>query len=145
VAIEKNVEAFLGLDLPGSKVVIGEGPQKHELEMRFPEAVFLGARTGEELTAFYSSSDVFVFPSRTDTFGLVLLEALASGLPVAAYPVPGPLDVVGDAPIAVLDEDLQAACLRALQISSDEARTYALTRSWRASSEQFLANLALIE
>jgi glycosyltransferase involved in cell wall biosynthesis len=145
VAIEKNVEAFLGLDLPGSKVVIGEGPQKQELEVRFPEALFLGARTGEELAAFYSSSDVFVFPSRTDTFGLVILEALASGLPVAAYPVPGPLDVVGDAPIAVLDEDLQAACLRAHQISSDEARTYALTRSWRASSEQFLANLALIE
>ena len=145
VAIEKNVEAFLDLDLPGSKVVIGEGPQKHELAVRFPNTLFLGARTGEELAALYRSSDVFVFPSRTDTFGLVLLEALASGLPIAAYPVPGPLDVVGDEPIAALDDDLRAACLRALQIPSDAARAYALARSWRASSEQFLATLVLIE
>ncbi len=145
VAVEKNVEAFLDLDLPGSKAVIGEGPQKQELAARFPDTLFLGARTGDELTLLYRSSDVFVFPSRTDTFGLVLLEALASGLPVAAYPVPGPLDVVGGAPVAALDDDLQSACLRALQISSDAARRYALTRSWRASSEQFLANLALID
>jgi glycosyltransferase involved in cell wall biosynthesis len=144
VAVEKNVEAFLGLDLPGAKAVIGEGPQKHELAARFPGVHFLGARSGEELAALYGSSDVFVFPSRTDTFGLVLLEALASGLPVAAYPVPGPLDVVGDEPIAALDDDLQAACLRALQIPPAAAREYARTRSWRVSSEQFLSNLALI-
>ncbi len=145
VAVEKNVEAFLDLDLPGSKVVIGEGPQRQELAARFPSAQFLGARSGDDLAGLYSSSDVFVFPSRTDTFGLVLLEALASGVPVAAYPVPGPLDVVGDAPIGSLDNDLQAACLRALNIPREAAREFALTRSWRASSEQFFSNLAHID
>lgn len=145
VAVEKNVESFLALDLPGSKVVIGEGPQRQELAAKFPGAHFLGARSGEELASLYRSADVFVFPSKTDTFGLVMLEALASGVPVAAYPVPGPLDVVGDAPIAALDEDLKSACLRALQIPRDAVRSYALTRSWRASSEQFFGNLALFD
>jgi len=145
VAVEKNVEAFLSLDLPGAKVVIGEGPQKAELAARYPDAHFLGQRSGEDLAALYRSSDVFVFPSRTDTFGLVMLEALASGVPVAAFPVPGPLDVVGDTPVAVLSEDLRAASLEALDIPRASARRFALTRSWRASTEQFLGNLALRE
>jgi glycosyltransferase involved in cell wall biosynthesis len=145
VAVEKNVEAFLALDLPGSKVVIGEGPQRQELATRYPQAHFLGARGGEELAELYRASDVFVFPSRTDTFGLVLLEALASGVPVAAYPVAGPLDVVGEAPIAALDENLRAACLATLDIPRALARDFALSRSWQASSEQFFSNLALID
>ena len=145
VAIEKNVEAFLRLDLPGTKVVIGEGPQRAELEARFPAARFLGQRTGEELASLYASSDVFVFPSRTDTFGLVLLEALASGTPVAAFPVQGPLDVLGETPVAALDEDLGEACVAALQLSRAECRAFALARSWRASTEQFIANLALTD
>jgi glycosyltransferase involved in cell wall biosynthesis len=143
IAVEKNVEAFLALDLPGTKLVVGEGPQRAELEARFPAARFLGQRTGDELARLYASSDVFVFPSRTDTFGLVLLEALASGTPVAAYPVQGPLDVLCDSHIAALDEDLRAACLQALAIRRDDCRAFALTRSWGASTEQFLTNLAL--
>jgi glycosyltransferase involved in cell wall biosynthesis len=141
LAVEKNVAAFLALDLPGTKIVVGEGPDRAELQARFPEAIFLGQRTGEELASLYASSDVFVFPSRTDTFGLVLLEALASGTPVAAYPVQGPLDVLGEADIAVLDEDLGDACLRALHIPRNACRSFAVARSWRSSAEQFLANL----
>src|SRR5258708_4102935 len=143
LAVEKNVEAFLALDLPGTKLVVGEGPQRAEWEQRFRGAKFLGQRTGNELAGIYASSDVFVFPSRTDTFGLVLLEALASGTPVAAYPVQGPLDVLCDSAIAALDEDLHAACLQALTIRREDCRAFALTRSWSASTEQFLANLAL--
>jgi glycosyltransferase involved in cell wall biosynthesis len=145
VAVEKNVEAFLALDLPGSKVIIGDGPQRADLSQRFPEAHFLGSRTGDELARIYSSSDVVVFPSRTDTFGLVILEALASGVPVAAYPVSGPLDVVGGAPVAALDEDLKSACMRALEIPRETARTFALGCSWQASAGQFLSNLALLD
>ncbi len=141
VAVEKNIEAFLALDLPGTKVVVGDGPARAALERRYPDAKFLGPKTGEELVRHYSAADVFVFPSRTDTFGLVLLEALACGLPVAAYPVQGPLDVIGDEPVAALHEDLATACARALEIPSAACRTYALTRSWRACTEQFLANL----
>lgn len=145
VAVEKNVEAFLKLALPGTKVVIGNGPQRHGLERRYGEARFLGPKSGEELVRHYAASDVFVFPSRTDTFGLVLLEALACGVPVAAYPVPGPLDVIGGAPVAALDNDLRAACLRALSISPDACRRFALEHSWKNCTEQFLANLALNE
>lgn len=141
VAVEKNIEAFLTLDLPGTKVVIGEGPARARLERDYPEARFLGPKSGEELVRYYSASDVFVFPSRTDTFGLVILEALACGVPVAAYPVQGPLDVVGSAPVAALDENLVAACRKALQISRPACRAYALTRSWRACTDQFLSNL----
>ncbi len=141
VAVEKNIEAFLSLDLPGTKVVVGDGPARASLEKRYPEAKFLGPKTGEELVRHYSAADVFVFPSRTDTFGLVLLEALACGLPVAAYPVQGPLDVVGGEPVAALHEDLATACAKALEIPAADCRTYALTRSWRACTEQFLANL----
>ncbi len=143
LAVEKNVESFLTLDLPGTKVVVGEGPDRLSLTARFPNARFLGQRTGEELARIYAECDVFVFPSRTDTFGLVLLEALASGTPVAAYPVQGPLDVLGEAPVSVLDEDLRAACLQALAVPREAARAFAVQRSWRSSAEQFLANLAL--
>ena len=143
VAVEKNVEAFLALDLPGTKVVAGDGPQRAELEARYGGVRFLGQKTGAELAAIYRSSDVFVFPSRTDTFGLVLLEALASGVPVAAFPVQAPLEIVGEAAVGVLDEDLRAACLGALNISPEACRAFAVTRSWRACAEQFLVNIAM--
>jgi glycosyltransferase involved in cell wall biosynthesis len=141
VAVEKNIEAFLSLDLPGTKVVIGDGPARAQLERQYPTAQFLGPKVGHDLVRHYAGSDVFVFPSRTDTFGLVLLEALACGVPVAAFPVPGPLDVIGDAPVGALDDDLAAACRRALDIPRESARAFALTRSWRACTEQFLSNL----
>ena len=145
VAVEKNIEAFLKLDLPGTKVVVGDGPARAELEARYPAARFLGALSGQALVEAYAGSDVFVFPSRTDTFGLVLLEALACGVPVAAYPVQGPLDVVGDAPVGALDEDLRAACLKALEIArhpgSLTPRRFAEAHSWRACTLQFLRNI----
>ena len=111
VAVEKNLEAFLDLDLPGTKVIVGDGPARASLMRNYPQAVFLGAQQGEELAKSYAAADVFVFPSKTDTFGLVLLEALASGTPVAAFPVAGPRDVIGTAPVGVLNEDLAEACL----------------------------------
>jgi glycosyltransferase involved in cell wall biosynthesis len=141
VAVEKNLEAFLGLDLPGTKVIVGDGPARASLEKNFPDAVFLGARHGEELAEIYAAADVFVFPSRTDTFGLVLLEALASGLPVAAFPVSGPRDVIGAAPVGVLDEDLGAACLAALEISPQACIAFATEYSWEASARVFLENI----
>jgi len=141
VAVEKNFGAFLGLDLPGSKVVVGDGPLLDELRRRHPEARFLGKREGRDLAQLYASADVFVFPSRTDTFGLVLLEALASGLPVAAYPVPGPLDVIGASGVGVLDEDLRCAALAALDISRERCREHALRYTWTASADQFIENL----
>lgn len=145
VAVEKNIEAFLALDLPGTKVVIGDGPARAVLERRFPQAKFLGQKTGDDLVRAYAASDVFVFPSRTDTFGLVMLEALACGVPVAAYPVQGPLDVVGSAPVAALDDDLTKACRAALVIPRDACRAFALTRSWSVCTQQFLSNLAVEE
>jgi glycosyltransferase involved in cell wall biosynthesis len=140
VAVEKNLAAFLALDLPGSKVVIGEGPQADELQRRFPDAHFLGQLEGETLAAYLAAADVFVFPSRTDTFGLVQLEALACGVPVAAYPVSGPQDVIGKDPVGVLDEDLRSACLKALTISRADCRAFALTRSWEQSALQFISH-----
>lgn len=142
VAVEKNIGAFLDLDLPGSKVVVGGGPQLDELRAQYPDVTFTGPKEGEELARHFAAADVFVFPSRTDTFGLVLLEALASGLPVAAFPVPGPNDVIGDAPVGVLDEDLRAAALKALDLSPARCREHALKNSWEASVDQFLANVA---
>lgn len=141
VAVEKNLEAFLSLDLPGSKVVAGDGPARQSLQERFPAVTFLGLQTGEALAQVYASADVFVFPSRTDTFGIVLLEALASGLPVAAYPVAGPRDVIGDSEAGVLDEDLGAACRRALRVPRAKARAFALTYTWAESARQFLDNI----
>jgi glycosyltransferase involved in cell wall biosynthesis len=140
VAVEKNLAAFLALDLPGSKVIIGEGPQMAELRRRFPNAHFLGPMAGKTLAAHLAAADVFVFSSRTDTFGVVQLEALASGVPVAAYPVPGPRDVIGGNPVGALDDDLRAACLRALTISRDACRAFALAHSWENSARQFISH-----
>lgn len=142
LAVEKNIEAFLALDLPGTKLVAGDGPARASLEARFPDAHFLGLKNSRELAALYASSDVFVFPSRTDTFGMVLLEAMACGLPVAAYPVMGPLDVVGASGAGALDEDLRAAALAALDISRAAARAHALSFTWENCARQFLDNIA---
>lgn len=141
IAVEKNLEAFLSLDLPGSKVVIGEGPQEAELRRRFPGATFLGLQEGEKLAAHVAAADVFVFPSRTDTFGVVQLEALACGVPIAAFPVTGPKDVVGDHPVGVLDDDLRTACMGALRISREACRAFALRHSWETSASQFIGHV----
>ncbi len=137
LAVEKSVEEFLRLDLPGTKLVVGDGPARAELEAAYPDAHFLGTRTGLDLAQIYASSDVFVFPSRTDTFGMVLLEALASGLPIAAYPAPGPIDVVGTSGTGVLDADLGRAARAALAVPRDRCRAHALTFSWQASARAF--------
>jgi glycosyltransferase involved in cell wall biosynthesis len=141
VAVEKNIEAFLALDLPGRKVVIGDGPLLPALKARHPDAVFTGYKHGEDLAEHMASADVFVFPSLTDTFGLVLLEALASGLPVAAYPVTGPIDVAADPGIGCLDWDLARAAREALARRPEDCRAHAETYSWRACAALFLANL----
>lgn len=141
VAVEKNLEDFLRLDLPGTKYVVGDGPARADLQKRYPQVRWAGAQHGEELAKYYAAADVFVFPSRSDTFGLVLLEALASGVPVAAYPVPGPLDVVDGSDVGVLDTDLKRAVEKALTVPADKCREYALRFSWKASAEQFLSNL----
>jgi glycosyltransferase involved in cell wall biosynthesis len=145
VAVEKNLEAFLALNLPGSKVVIGDGPQKTALEHKYPKVRFLGEKTGQDLTAHIAAADVFVFPSRTDTFGVVQLEALACGTPVAAFPVTGPLDVIADHPVGALDTDLRSACIRALSISRETCRNFALERSWENSARQFIGNLTVLQ
>jgi glycosyltransferase involved in cell wall biosynthesis len=139
VSVEKNIQAFLELDLPGTKVVAGIGPALDTLRRRFPEVQFVGVLAPQPLAALYCSADVFVFPSRTDTFGLVMLEALACGTPVAAYPVQGPIDVVGSSPVAVLDEDLRKAALQALRIDRAACRVFAEGHSWRAATAQFVA------
>jgi glycosyltransferase involved in cell wall biosynthesis len=141
LAVEKNVEAFLRLDLPGSKLVVGDGPARGALARQFPDAIFVGAKRGADLAQLYANADVFVFPSRTDTFGLVLLEALASGLPIAGFPVATTRDVIGPEPVAVLDDDLRSACLRALAISRGLCRQYAETLTWEASARCFVRNL----
>lgn len=138
VAVEKNIEAFLELDLPGTKLVVGDGPARAQLARAYPDAVFVGAKQGEELAALYAAADVFVFPSRTDTFGLVLLEALASGVPVAGFPAAAPRDVIGEAPVGVLDEDLRRACLGALECSREDCRDFAMTMTWAASARIFV-------
>ncbi len=141
IAVEKNLEAFLALDLPGTKVVIGEGPQEAELRQRFPQVRFLGVLHDRTLAAHVAAADVFVFPSKTDTFGVVQLEALACGVPVAAFPVTGPQDVIANNRTGVLDHDLRAACLGALQVSREACRAFALTRSWEASARQFIGHV----
>ncbi len=148
LAVEKNLPAFLGLDLPGSKLVIGDGPARAALQRAYPAAHFLGALQGEALAQAYASSDVFVFPSETDTFGLVLLEALASGLPVAAFPAAAPRAVLGGAalggaapPVGALDRDLEAAARAALSLDRSACRRFAEGFSWAASARQFLENL----
>jgi glycosyltransferase involved in cell wall biosynthesis len=138
VSIEKNIQAFLTLDLPGTKVVAGVGPALQMLRRRFPDVHFVGVLGTTELARLYSSADVFVFPSLTDTFGLVMLEALACGTPVAAFPVQGPIDVVGGSEVAVLDHDLQKAVLLAQRIDRKACRQYAERFSWRVATQQFL-------
>ncbi len=145
VAIEKNIEAFLALDLPGSKWVAGDGPSLERLKREHPDVRFTGVVGQLELARLYNAAEVFVFPSRTDTFGLVLLEALACGCPVAAYPVTGPIDVIGDSPAGALDENLGKACLKALTLSASAARTHAERFSWEACTRQFLQHLHCIE
>ena len=145
VAPEKNIEAFLKLNLPGTKVVVGDGPQRQALEARYPQAKFVGYRSGDDLARHVAAADVFVFPSLTDTFGLVLIEAMACGVPVAAYPVPGPIDVVENGTVGVLDEDLAEAVKRALPLDRKACRTYAEKFTWQRSAEQFLSNLVRLD
>ena len=142
VAVEKNIEAFLKLDLPGTKVIVGDGPARAELEVNYRNAKFVGYKFGEELAAHVAAADVFVFPSRTDTFGLVLLEAMACGVPVAAYPVTGPIDVVTQGVTGELNEDLRAAALAALKLDPQQCRAYALANTWETATRQFLSQLA---
>lgn len=145
VAVEKNLEAFLDLDLPGTKLIVGDGPARSHLMRSYPDAVFPGAQQGEELARSYAGADVFVFPSKTDTFGLVLLEALASGTPVAAFPVSGPRDVLGDAPVGALNDDLGLACRAALQISRADCLEFAARHTWEASARAFVEHMAVID
>jgi glycosyltransferase involved in cell wall biosynthesis len=141
VAVEKNIEAFVELDLPGSKAVVGDGPSREALQQKYPDVFFAGARFGEELAAFFAQADVFVFPSLTDTFGLVILEAMAAGIPVAAYPAPGPVDIIPGTGAGAVSEDLRQACLDCLPLDRARVRAYAETFSWRASAEEFVRNL----
>jgi glycosyltransferase involved in cell wall biosynthesis len=144
LAVEKNVDAFLTMAWAGTKLVVGDGPERARLQERYPEAVFAGYRYGEDLAAHMAAGDVFVFPSRTDTFGLVNLEAMACGVPVAAYPVTGPIDIVTDGVTGALDADLSRAAHRALRLDPAACRERALRSSWESSSRQFEGNLTLL-
>ncbi|HLH87827.1 MAG TPA: glycosyltransferase family 1 protein [Xanthobacteraceae bacterium] len=141
VAANRNIAAFLALDLRGTKVVVGQGPARDDLARRYPKTIFLGGNDGEELARIYAAADVFVFPSRTDTSGLVLLESLACATPIAGFPVAATRDVIGNAPVAVLHEDLRTACLKALEISRDACRAFAQTMTWDDSARCFLDNI----
>jgi len=144
VAVEKNIEAFAELDLPGTKVIVGDGPQREELQKRYPEVKFLGARFNEDLATVYASADVFVFPSLTDTFGLVVLEAMSSGTPVAAFDATGPRDVIPGSnagTITPVDGDLAAGAIACLDLDRDTCRKYAEGYSWQACAEAFIENL----
>jgi glycosyltransferase involved in cell wall biosynthesis len=145
ISYEKNIEAFLKLDLPGTKVVCGVGPLEATLRERYPQVRWLGVLPREALAQVYACADVFVFPSRSETFGLVMLEAMASGTPVAAYPVDGPLEVLGQAGRGVrggvLHQDLRTACLNALAVPRHEARARALDFSWRHAAQLFASHL----
>ncbi|MEM8795660.1 MAG: glycosyltransferase family 1 protein [Pseudomonadota bacterium] len=142
VAIEKNLEAFLSCKTPGTKLIVGDGPARAELEAKYPDAVFAGKKMGEELAGYYASADVFVFPSLTDTFGIVMLEALASGLPVAAFPVMGPIDVIGEnSDVGILRDNLDDAISEALKLDRAACRRFAESYSWRATAELFLDNI----
>ncbi len=141
VSPEKNIQAFLELDLPGAKVVVGDGPSLEPLRVKYPTAVFTGGRFGPALAALYAQADVLVFPSMTDTFGLVILEAMATGTPVAAYPAPGPIDIIPGSNAGVVSDDLRQAALDCLKLDRDVVRRYAETFSWRVSAEEFVRNL----
>ena len=142
VAVEKNIEEFLNLDLGGSKIVIGDGPDKARLAATHPNCRFLGYKFGRDLARHLAGADVFVFPSKTDTYGIVMLEAMACGLPVAAFPVTGPIDVVRHAETGFLDNDLSRACEEAIKLTSGAPRRYAESRSWQQSTAQFVSHLA---
>jgi glycosyltransferase involved in cell wall biosynthesis len=145
VAVEKNIEAFVKLDLPGTKVVVGDGPQREELMARYPEAVIPGARFGAELVTYFAAADVFVFPSLTDTFGLVLLEAMATGTPVAAFSAPGPIDLIPGSGAGFVAPDqasgLKQAALACLDLDRRAVRAFSEQFSWRACAEEFRRNL----
>jgi glycosyltransferase involved in cell wall biosynthesis len=141
VAVEKNIESFLKLDLPGTKYVIGDGPHRDILMKKYPDVRFTGYQKGENLARYMAAADVFVFPSLTDTFGVVMLEALASGVPVAAYPVQAPKDVIQNDQIGILNDDLQQAAIKALSINSQACRQYALGYTWEKCTQQFVDNL----
>ena len=141
VAVEKNIQAFLDLDLPGEKWVVGDGPLRPQLQRCYPQVRWFGSLSSSDLASVYRQSTVFVFPSKTDTFGLVMAEAMACGLPVAAYPVPGPLDVIGRSKAGIMSEDLREACLRCLEIPRAFPIQRAALFSWRSSAEQFLGAL----
>ena len=145
VAVEKNIEAFLKADVDGTKIVVGDGPARDELETKYPDVKFVGVKFGDELSRYYASADVFVFPSKTDTFGIVMLEALASGVPVAAYPVMGPVDVIGqNKTIGCLSENLGEATRQALLCDRTACRRFAEERSWRVVAEMFLENIKAV-
>jgi len=141
VSVEKNLEKFLEADLPGTKVIVGEGPHLEHLKKSYPNAVFPGAKFGDELSRYFADADVFVFPSLTDTFGLVILESMACGTPVAAFPVPGPKDIIPGSNAGIVDTDLTKAALACLDLDRKQARKYSLTYSWRACAEEFIQNL----
>ena len=145
IAPEKNLQAFLDLDLPGEKRVVGDGPQREALQQQYPLVRFLGYRHGQALAEAYQDASVLVFPSRTDTYGLVMLEALACGTPVAAFPVAGPLDVLQQGLSGVMAEDLHAACMGALELDRKRCAELAAAQSWRASALEFLALQPLID
>jgi glycosyltransferase involved in cell wall biosynthesis len=142
VAVEKNIEAFLRADAPGSKVVVGDGPQRRQLEADYPDAVFLGAKFADDLARHFANADVFVFPSLTDTFGLVILEAMATGTPVAGYVAPGPRDIIPGSGAGAVDDDLAAAIRQCLTLDRTAVRAYAEKYSWRACAEEFVRNLS---
>lgn len=141
VAIEKNIEAFLDAELPGRKVVVGDGPQRAELEARYPNVTFTGKKTGDDLAECYASADVFVMPSKTETFGIVILEAMASGLPVAAFPVTGPIDLIEEGRTGIMSNDIGQAARDALNLSRDGVRQKALEFSWTAAARLFVSNI----
>ncbi|KWV91383.1 glycosyltransferase family 1 protein [Erythrobacter sp. YT30] len=143
IAIEKNIEAFLTCDYPGTKVLVGDGPALAELKAKFPHALFLGKRTGVDLAGCYAGADVFVFPSKTDTFGLVMIEALACGTPVAAFPVPGPVDII-HSEVGAMDNDLARAIHVARDCNPKACAKYGASYSWEAATRQFLAGLVAL-
>ena len=144
VAPEKNLAAFLKLKLPGTKIVVGDGPQRAVLQEKYRDVHFAGYQKGPNLAGCFAAADVFVFPSRTDTFGVVLLEAMASGTPVAAFPVTGPKDVVAEGKTGFLDEDLSRAAQNALQLKREDCRQHALQFTWGRATDMLLDNLAPI-
>ncbi|MFN9499134.1 MAG: glycosyltransferase, partial [Erythrobacteraceae bacterium] len=144
IAVEKNIEAFLACDYPGTKVVVGDGPARAALAAKFPQALFLGKKSGVELAGCYAGANVLVFPSRTDTFGLVMIEALACGTPVAAFPVAGPLDIV-TAEVGAMSEDLTRAIDAARYCDRSACASYGASFSWDAATRQFLSGLVALE